>query len=201
MSDQPTTDAPTDPSEVAVGAVADETTTLRDEDVVDTLPEDLDMVEASGDYRLPNNNRRRVPALIYLAVAVFCLVVWATSRHDSPLVNNGMLGAAIALGLFGAYGLVASRTLAVDETAALEVADRTVGFAIGHATAQMVWRGWWSRPVWRLLAYSTENPPRRRAMVVVDGISGDVIEWFAEDNPERYEADGDAAVDSPEPRP
>jgi len=40
--------------------------------------------------------------------------------------------------------------------------------------------------VWRLLAYSADNPPTRRAMVVVDGITGDVIEWFAEENPEDW---------------
>ena len=41
-------------------------------------------------------------------------------------------------------------------------------------------------PVWRLLAYSNEDPPTRRAMVVVDGITGEVVEWFAEDNPEDW---------------
>ena len=50
----------------------------------------------------------------------------------------------------------------------------------------MSWRGLLSRPVWRLLAYSNEDPPSRRAMVVVDGVTGDVVEWFAEDNPEDW---------------
>lgn len=88
------------------------------------------------------------------------------------------------------YGFVAGRTLLIDETDALTTANSTVGFAIGHASAQMVWRGWLSRPVWRLLAYSTENPPAKRALVLVDGISGDVVEWFAEDNPEDWARSG-----------
>ena len=50
----------------------------------------------------------------------------------------------------------------------------------------MVWRGLLSRPVWRLLLYSAENPPAQRGFVLVDGIDGRVIEWLSEDNPERW---------------
>ena len=57
---------------------------------------------------------------------------------------------------------------------------------VSSASAQMSWRGLLSRPVWRLLAYSDEDPPTRRAMVVVDGISGEVVEWFSEENPEDW---------------
>ena len=32
------------------------------------------------------------------------------------------------------------------------------------------------------------DPPERRAMVIVDGVSGEVVEWFAEDNPEDWTA-------------
>jgi hypothetical protein len=101
-------------------------------------------------------------------------------------VNTGLAVAGALLALFGVYGLVAGRTLQVDETDALVVASSTVGFPIGHASAQMSWRGLLSRPIWRLLAYSNEDPPTRRAMVVVDGVTGEVVEWFAEDNPEDW---------------
>ncbi|MFN8052717.1 MAG: hypothetical protein U0Q22_14815 [Acidimicrobiales bacterium] len=157
-----------------------------DADHVDTLPSDLDITELSGDYLLPNNNRRRIPAAIYLVIAVACLVLWITQRDASPLVNDGFLWVSILLGAFAVFGFVAGRTLLIDETDALERATATVGFPVGHASAQMVWRGLLSRPVWRLLAYSADNPPSRRAMVIVDGISGEVVEWFAESNPEDW---------------
>jgi hypothetical protein len=50
----------------------------------------------------------------------------------------------------------------------------------------MVWRGWLSRPTWRILLYSAENPPSRRGIVLVDGVGGGVLEWFVEDNPEDW---------------
>lgn len=159
---------------------------VNDGDIVDELPDDLNVAEFESDYLLPNNNRRRIPGAIYLVVAAACIWLWAAKDESSPLVNDGMLWVGIVLGLFAAYSFIAGRTLNVDETEALITATRTVGFPVGHASAQMVWRGWLSRPVWRLLVYSAENPPKKRAIVLVDGLSGSVVEWFAEDNPEDW---------------
>ena len=39
---------------------------VSDADVVDELPEDLDASEFVGPYTFPNNNRRRIPAAVYL---------------------------------------------------------------------------------------------------------------------------------------
>jgi hypothetical protein len=59
-----------------------------------------------------------------------------------------------------------------------------VGFAVGHASAQQVWRGLRSRPTWRVLVYSAENPPRQRGLVLIDAVDGSVIEQLTEENPE-----------------
>jgi hypothetical protein len=159
---------------------------IRDEDIVDELPEDLDLAEFVGPYTFPNNNRRRIPATIYLVIGVACLAAFAALRDTSPLVNLGALWAGVGLIAFGAYGLVAGWTLRVEESDALVTASAQVGFPVGHASAQMAWRGWLSRPVWRILCYSAENPPARRGIVLVDGVDGHVVEWFAEDNPEDW---------------
>jgi hypothetical protein len=157
-----------------------------DGDYVDELPEDLNVSEFVGPYTFPNNNRRRIPAAIYLVMGAACIAAYALNDADSALVNNGTLWAGVGLVLFGAYGMVAGWTLHVEESDALATASGTVGFAVGHASAQMAWRGWLSRPTWRILCYSAENPPKQRGIVLVDGVSGSVIEWFAEDNPEDW---------------
>lgn len=158
---------------------------LADDDIVDELPEDLDLSEFVGPTTFPNNDRRRIPAAIYMAMGIGCIVVFAT-RGDSPLVNPGILVAGIGLLLFGIYGIAAGRTLRIDESDALATASQRVGFAVGHASAQQVWHGWLSRPTWRILLYSAENPPRRRGIVLIDGIDGRVLEWFDEENPEDW---------------
>jgi hypothetical protein len=74
--------------------------------------------------------------------------------------------------------------MSVDEKEALVVAQGAVGFAVGHASAQQVWRGLRSRPTWRVLVYSAENPPRQRGLVLIDAVDGSVIEQLTEENPE-----------------
>ncbi|MBN2623170.1 MAG: hypothetical protein JXA83_07380 [Acidimicrobiales bacterium] len=156
-----------------------------DADVVDELPEDLDAAGFVGPYLFPNNNRRRVPGYLYLAIAAACVAVWALV-DGSPYVNGGFLLAAVLLAVVGAYHLVSGWNLDVDEQDALVAATRAVGFPVGHASAQMGWRGLLSRPTWRILLYSAENPPLHRGLVLVDGVDGDIIEHFVEDNPEDW---------------
>lgn len=159
--------------------------TPADEEYVDELPEDLDP-SFVGPHTFPNNNRRRIPASIYILAGLACIAVWVGAGESSPLVNGGILGAGIGLVLFGLYGMIAGWTLRVDESDALAKASGAAGFPVGHAAAQMAWRGWLSRPTWRILLYSAENPPKQRGIVLIDGISGEVEEWFAEENPEDW---------------
>jgi hypothetical protein len=156
----------------------------HDADVVDELPEDLDAAGFVGPYLFPNNNRRRIPGYLYLGMAAACVALWATV--DSVYVNGGFLGAAVLLAAVGAYQIVSGWNLDVDEQDALVAASRAVDFPVGHASAQMGWRGLLSRPTWRILLYSAENPPERRGLVLVDGVDGSVIEHFVEENPEDW---------------
>lgn len=165
-----------------------------DSDVTDALPDDLDVSGYVGPYVFPNNNRRRVPGYLYLALAAGCIALWAITRGGDPvLVNTGYLWAGGALVLVGAYHLIAGWNLDVDEQDALVIATRTIGVPVGHASAQMGWRGLRSRPTWRILLYSAENPPRSRGLVLVDGVDGEVVDWFVEDNPEDW-SDLDGAL-------
>ena len=160
---------------------------LSDEDIRDALPEDLDAAGYVGPYLFPNNNRRRIPGYIYLGLAAGCLALWAThAGGQAVLVNAGFLAAGIGLALVGGYSIIAGWNLEVDERDALVAAVREVGFPVGHASAQMGWRGVLSRPTWRILLYSAEDPPTQRGLVLVDGVDGEVLEWFVEDNPEDW---------------
>lgn len=180
------------PAEGAEPADA-EASPAGDETVRDELPDDLNVSEFVGPYVFPNNNRRRVPGYLYLAIGVACIAAWAVAGSDSVLVNRGYLGAGIGLVLIGAYHLVAGWNLDVDERDALVAATERVGFPVGHASAQLGWRGLASRPTWRILLYSAENPPSRRGLVLVDGVDAEIVAWFTEDNPEDW-SDLDGAL-------
>ena len=152
----------------------------------DELPEDLQPALVDQDeYVFPNNNRRRLPGIIYLIVAAGMLAAFFV-RGDAVLVNRGVLIGGLALAAFGLYSIITGWNLDVDEREALVQSTKAVGFPVGHASAQMGWRGLLSRPTWRILLYSNEEPPAKRGFVLVDGVKGDVVDAFVEDNPEDW---------------
>ena len=157
------------------------------EEYRDELPDELNAAEFVGPYLFPNNNRRRIPAILYVVIAVICITVWAVRRNDDPvLVNRGVLIAGLALLLWAVYHWQAGWNLTVDENDALVAATRAVGFPVGHASAQLGWRGLRSRPTWRILLYSNEAQPAKRGLVLVDGIDAAVVGQFVERNPEDF---------------
>ena len=161
----------------------------------DELPDDLNAAGYVGPYQFPDNSRRRIPAVIYLVIAIACVVTWFVGHDSSPIVNAGFLWAALALTVVAIYSFTSGWRMHVDEREALIKAQQAVGFPVGHASAQQVWRGLRSRPTWRVLCYSTEDPPARRGLVLVDAIDGAVVEHLVEDNPERWSATPPPAPD------
>ena len=160
------------------------------DDIRDQLPEDLNAVDHVGAYDFPDNSRRRIPGVIYALLALACAVVWRIAdSNGSALVNRGLLFAAVLLAVMSIITITSGWRMNIDESQALVLATREVGFAVGHASAQQVWRGLRSRPTWRIFCYSTEEPPLRRGLVLVDAVDGAIVERLVEDNP-------DATVDS-----
>lgn len=185
MAEKATTEQATTEKATAATAAAATAKSSDGSEIRDALPEDLDASGFVGPYQFPDNSRRRIPGTIYFILAVLCFVLWITHRNGHPvLVNKGMLFAAILLGAFGILCLTSGWRMQVDEKQALVAATAAVGFAVGHASAQQVWRGLRSRPTWRVLCYSSENPPRQRGLVLVDAIDGGVLQHLVQDNPE-----------------
>ncbi len=164
-------------SGATVLAMADE---YRDDAYRDELPADLDVTGYVGPYLFPSMRRRRIPATMYLILAALCLGGYALSS------NGGLLAAAIVLALIAAYHNACAWPLAIDQTEALLIASRTVGFAVGHSSAQLAWHGLRARPVWRILLYSADEPPTMRGLVQIDAVDGTVMGEYTEPNPEDW---------------
>lgn len=147
----------------------------------DQLPEELDATLARP-YQVPDIARRRLGALSVLAVAGLSAAGFALSG------NSGLLVVALVLGAAAAYWWACAWPRRVDETAALAAAAGAVGFPVGHASAQLAWRGMRSRPTWRVLLYSADEPPSKRGLVELDAVDGHVLGHYLEDNPEDWTA-------------
>jgi hypothetical protein len=153
------------------------------DDLRDELPADLDPSVFVGPYRFPDNSRRRWPGVLYLVLAAVSVGV-ALAFDDSAVVNGGWLVGAAVLAAVGVFSITSGWRMHVDETQALVAAQRALGFPVGHSSAQQVWRGLRSRPTWRVLCYSAEDPPAERGLVLVDAIDGRIIEHLREPNPD-----------------
>lgn len=153
------------------------------DEIRDELPDDLDPTGFVGPYQFPDNSRRRWPGVLYLVIAALCVVVYVV-WEDSPIVNEGWLLGAGLLTFVGIFSITSGWRMHVDETEALAAAQGAVGFPVGHASAQQVWRGLRSRPTWRVLCYSAEDPPTQRGLVLIDAVDGRVLEHMVESNPE-----------------
>lgn len=159
----------------------------------DRLPEELVAITHSEDYSFPDNSRRRIPGILYVVLGCVVGTTALVRGDDGPLVNGGLVVGSVFLVIIGALSFSSGWSMAIDEQGALAAAGSAVGFAVGHASAQQVWRGMRSRPTWRVLCYSSEDPPRQRALVLVDAVSGRVVEQLTQDSPEAWSADAGGA--------
>lgn len=128
------------------------------------IEEELD-ANIEGEYTFPDPRRRRLSGWVFLFFGLVALVS----------IDGGWV-AAVAFGVLAAWQFLSSWPLAIDEYAALARAGAEVDFPIGHASASVRFHGWRSRPRWSVVLYSAAEPPDRRALVVIDAVSGDVVE-------------------------
>ncbi len=163
--------------------VVDVTDSYRDQ-----LPEDLDITRAQAAYRLPSMSRRRGYAVGSWVLAAALLLLWL-DYGNGVYVNDGYLVLGISLVLLGGIFGLTGWPLNVREIDAVSRASSETKFSIGHIAAQLGWQGVRSRPTWRVLLYSDENPPKERALVLIDGVDGHVVYSETEANPEDWSAD------------
>lgn len=157
---------------------------MSNDNLRDQLPDDLNVTAFSGPYQFPDNSRRRIPGYLYIAIAIGCLVFRLVASSTSALINSGWVIAAVLLSSVGVFSITSGWRMKVDEKQALVLATKAIGFPVGHASAQQVWRGLRSRPTWRIFCYSAEEPPVRRGLVLVDAITGVVVERLVEASPD-----------------
>lgn len=154
---------------------------MTTDDQIDELPDDLNPAGFVGAYLFPDNSRRRWPGAMYLGLAALIVATYALAG-DAAVVNDGWLVGAIVLAVVGVFSITSGWRMTVDEKEALVAAQGAVGFGVGHASAQQVWRGLRSRPTWRVLCYSAEEPPAQRGLVLVDAVDGRILEHLVELN-------------------
>ena len=147
----------------------------------DELPDDLVPSAARGKYSVPDNARRRRPAVVLAVAGAGAIALWAARADGGVLVNDGFLFAGIGFLALAAYFLLSARGVRVWEEGAIATAKQTTGLTDGSGRAQLAWRGLLGKPVWRVLVHDDTTPQARRGVVIVDATNGSVVEHMTED--------------------
>jgi len=129
-----------------------------------SIEEELD-ANIAGEYLFPSPRRRRIAGWVYLVAGALV-----------GLAFPGGWWVAIGFAALAAWQFLSAWPLTVDEHAAVAAAATMVDFPVGHASAAVRFVGWRSRPRWAVVMYAATEPPDQRALVVVDAVTGDVVE-------------------------
>lgn len=184
MATAPQEDGDTQPADAAEGDAAPEMPSESAGDAAEsTAPEEL-----FESYVFPDTRQRQITGIGLSVIGVVAVVVWFAWGSGSDGLSVGILVGGIVCLAIAAYFFAAAFRMRLDQSEALVVATREIGFPVGHASAVLGWRGWRSRPTWRILLYSAEDPPARRGLVELDAIDGNVLASYSEENPEDWEA-------------
>ncbi len=134
----------------------------------DSLPDDLDVTKYVGPYQFPSPRRRRTAAYSIFALSAFSIGVGIL------VPNSTMVAGGIAFVLIGAFFFFTAWPLKVDDLTALTTAASQAPFPVGHASAQLCFTGWLSKPRWRVVVFSSDEPPTQRGLVEIDAVSKDI---------------------------
>ncbi len=132
------------------------------------VPEDLDS-SIVGPYRFPNPRRRRLAAYLYLAGA-------ALSGWAGAAIAPGYWAVSAGFVLLALYHWMSAWELVIHQEQALDRAARAIDFPVGHVSAAVGFEGWRSKPVWNVIVYGADEPPAQRALVRLDGQTGELID-------------------------
>ncbi len=128
------------------------------------IEEELD-ANVVGIFLFPDPRRRRIAGWVFLVAAAVSVLA----------IDDGWV-VGVGFGLLSLWQFMSAWPLAIDEHQAMTVAGGAVDFPIGHASAAVRFHGWRSRPRWAVVLYSAIEPPDQRGLVVVDAVTGEVVE-------------------------
>ena len=125
---------------------------------------------SSGRTSSPTTAAGASPGSIYLVIAVLCVAAYV-AWHGSDVRSSSTTGSCWPPGSSASPASCRSRRAgACTSTRSRRWwrATRAVGFPVGHASAQLAWRGLRSRPTWRILLLLGRGAAARRAGFVHD---------------------------------
>ena len=148
----------------------------------DSLPDYLDITKYVVPYQFPTPRKRRTAALSILVISVACLVIGIYAKNTSMVFGGSFF-------IFvGAFFVICGWPLNVKDLDALTSTATQAPFSVGHASAQLSFTGWLSKPVWRVVVFSSDEPPSQRGLVEINAVSKEIISTYFDHEGDRVDA-------------
>lgn len=152
------------------------------EETKDTLPEDLDITKYVGPYQFPTPRRRRTAASSIVVISLACIAIGFFANNYSMIIGGLFF---VGVGLFF---VACGWPLNVKDLDALTMAAEKAPFSVGHASAQLSFTGWLSKPVWRVVVFSSDEPPTERGLVEINAVSKEVTSTYFDHEGDKIDA-------------
>ena len=138
----------------------------------DKLPDDLDVTKYVGPYQFPSPRKRKTAAMFILTIALISIGLGINSSNTS-LIVAGIISLVI-----GALFFLLGWELNAKDLEALTLAASQAPFSVGHASAQLCFTGWASKPTWRVVVFSSDEPPTQRGLVEISAVTKEITSTF-----------------------
>lgn len=138
----------------------------------DELPSDLDVTKYVGPYQFPSPRKRKTAATCIIVISLITIALGINSSNTSLTVAGG-----ISL-LIGLLFFLLGWELNAKDLDALTLAASQAPFSVGHASAQLCFTGWASKPTWRVVVFSSDEPPTQRGLVEISAVTKEITSTF-----------------------
>lgn len=141
-------------------------------EIKDELPSDLDVTKYVGPYQFPSPRKRKTAATFIIVISLITIALGINSSNTSLTVAGG-----ISL-LIGLLFFLLGWELNAKDLDALTLAASQAPFSVGHASAQLCFTGWASKPTWRVVVFSSDEPPTQRGLVEISAVTKEITSTF-----------------------
>lgn len=148
----------------------------------DSLPDDLDVTKYVGPYQFPTPRRRKTAAFSIVIISLVSILIGLYSSNLALAIGG------IALILIGVFFFICGWPLNVNDLEALTAAAEQSPFPVGHASAQLSFFGWLSKPVWRVVIFSSDEPPTQRGLVEINAVTKEIASTYFDHEGDKTDA-------------
>ena len=134
----------------------------------ENIPSDLNSL-AHGAYRIPDLKRRKLFFLILFSLLLFTFLLdfffnWIDFKYSLFIITP------LTIYL---YFLKSKTTISQSEV--IQSISKHIDHSLGYYSTALTFKGLLLEPVWTVIVYDHNNPPKQRSIIEIDANTGNLV--------------------------